>query len=159
MRVEIEEVRGRRERGILERLYPLYLHDLSSFTSHFRLDGEGRWRPDYLDDWMGREECSSLLIRADGTPAGFAFVAERPFPHMEPDAEHKVVEFFVARPFRRAGVGTEAARRVIGARPGAWQLDVIVANEGAHAFWRTIAPDAVEKPDHARGALVVRFIV
>ena len=159
MRVEIEEVRGRRERGILERLYPLYLHDLSSFTNHFRLDAEGRWRPDYLDDWMGREECSSLLILANGTPAGFVFVAERPFPHMEPDADNKIVEFFVARPFRRGGIGTAAARKVIGSRRGAWQLDVIVANAGARAFWRGIAPQAVERPDHARGALVLRFTV
>jgi predicted acetyltransferase len=95
-----------RDRRALERLY---LHDLSAYTDHYVPDDEGRWEPSYLADWLGRPECHSLLARVDGRAAGFALVAERPFPHMAADADLRMTEFFVANRFRRRGVGRALA--------------------------------------------------
>ncbi|MEJ7568553.1 MAG: hypothetical protein WKF41_09845 [Gaiellaceae bacterium] len=78
---------GERDLAALRRLYPLYLHDLSAFTEHYVLDAEAQWQPSYLEDWLGRTTSHSLLIRVDGRPAGFALVAERPFPHMPQDVD------------------------------------------------------------------------
>jgi predicted acetyltransferase len=140
--VEIVRASTEAELAALRRLYALYLHDLSEFTSHYELDDEARWRPDYLEDMLTWQECHCLLIRADGKPAGFALVSLQPFPHMPRDAEVRLAEFFVAQPYRRRGIGRAAALAVLARFPGAWVLEVVTGNEAALAFWRAVTGEA-----------------
>lgn len=120
----------------MERLYPLYLHDLSAFTDYYRLDAEGRWQPSHIDDWLSRDTSTSIVLRVGDVAAGFAWVAEQPFPYMDADRDYRLAEFFVAKPFRRGGHGTWFARDVISRFRGAWHLEVLLENEVALAFWR-----------------------
>jgi predicted acetyltransferase len=53
-----------------------------------------------------------------------------------------MAEFFVARPYRREGVGRAAALEVLGARPGLWEIAVARRNAPALTFWRAVAADA-----------------
>ena len=147
--MEARPPRDERERAALHRLYALYLHDLAEFGDHYRLDEEARWQPYYLDDMLGRDDCECLLIKAAELPVGFALVGRRPFPHMAPEADLILAEFFVARPYRGRGLGREAAQAVVAGRGGLWQLRVLPANEPALAFWRRVLPGAevVELPD------------
>ena len=144
------------ELAALRRLYVLYLHDISAYSSHYELDAEGRWQPDYLEDMLPRPECPHcLLIRAGGKPAGFALVTVKPFPHMAADADVRVAEFFVAQPYRRHGIGRAAALATLDSFAGAWVFEVLDGNDAALAFWREIVPDAHERPGH--GDTVFRF--
>lgn len=128
-----------RDLRALEHLYPLYLHDLSAFTDHYRLDEDGRWTPYYLDDWRARgPECSTLILRIDGAAAGFAWVSAPPFPYMPQDVDYRLCEFFVAKPFRRAGQGARFAQEILARFPGSWQLEVVLRNEPALLFWRRL---------------------
>jgi predicted acetyltransferase len=126
------------ERAALRNLYPLYLHDLSQWSTHYRLDEDGRWQPSYVDDFLSRPDCAAFLIREDGAAAGFAWVGGGDFPRKRPDRDWRLAEFFVAAPFRRRGIGRAAAARVLDAFVGAWQLEVIDGNEPALAFWRGV---------------------
>jgi predicted acetyltransferase len=135
---DVRPVAGDADLDALRRLYPLYLHDLSEFTEHYRLDEEGRWQPSYIDDWLGREGTHSLLVRQDRAAVGFALVGQPPFPYMPSDVDHRLAEFFVARPYRRAGVGRAAAEVVLAAFRGRWQLEVVPRNSAALAFWRRV---------------------
>ena len=126
------------ERDAVRRLYPLYLHDLSQWSTHYRLDGSGRWQPSYVDDFLSRKHCTAFLAREAGSAAGFAWVGGGDFPRKRPDRDWRLAEFFVAAPFRRRGLGAEAARRVLDAFDGTWQLEVIDGNEPALAFWRRV---------------------
>ncbi len=98
------------ELAALRRLYVLYLHDISAYSSHYELDAEARWQPDYLEDMLPRPECHCLLIRAGGKSAGFALVTVKPFPHMAADADVRD-----GRVLRRAALpaatGSDAPRR------------------------------------------------
>lgn len=136
--VEVTPADGERDLAALRRLYPLYLHDLSAFTEHYVLDEDARWQPSYLEDWLGRTTSHSLLIRVDGRPAGFALVAERPFPHMPQDVDFHLAEFFVAQPYRRRGVGRAAGLAALSGFKGSWNLSVIDRNVPALAFWRAV---------------------
>lgn len=127
-----------RDRRALERLYPLYLHDLSEFTDYYRLDAEGRWQPSHIDDWLSRDTSTSIVLRVGDVAAGFAWVAEQPFPYMDSDRDYRLAEFFVAKPFRRDGHGTRFAHDVISRFKGAWHLEVLLENEIALAFWRRV---------------------
>jgi predicted acetyltransferase len=136
--MEVVRVDDDRDRAALRNLYPLYLHDLSHWSTHYRLDEDGRWRPSYVDDFLSRPECAAFLIREDGAAAGFAWVGGGDFPRKRPDRDWRLAEFFVAAPFRRRGIGRAAAARILDAFAGAWQLEVIDGNEPALAFWREV---------------------
>ena len=136
--MELARVESDRERDAVRRLYPLYLHDLSQWSTHYRLDADGRWQPSYVDDFLARERCAAFLIRGDGAAAGFAWVGGGDFPRKRADRDWRLAEFFVAAPFRRRGLGRAAAAAVLDAFQGAWQLEVIDGNEPALAFWRSV---------------------
>jgi predicted acetyltransferase len=140
--VELARASSERELAALRRLYALYLHDLSEFTSHYELDEDARWQPDYLEDMLPRPECHCLLIRAAGKPAGFALVTAKPFPHMDGDADHRVAEFFVAQPYRRRGIGRAAALAVLRRFRGAWTIEEVAGNTAAVTFWRSVVAEA-----------------
>ena len=65
-RVALQPVVTAADRALIERLYPLYLHDLSPFTEYYDLDSAGRWVPDHLPTWLGSDRCSAFLVTADG---------------------------------------------------------------------------------------------
>ena len=153
--VQLIRVSSEAELAAMRRLYALYLHDLSAYSTHYELDGEARWRPDYLEDMLPRAECHCLLIRADGKPAGFALVTVKPFPYMAKDADVRLAEFFVAQPYRRRGIGRAAALEALAAFQGDWVFEVLDGNETALVFWRAIVPDAEERP--GQGDTVFRF--
>lgn len=140
--VELVRASTEAERDALRRLYALYLHDLSEFSSHYELDEEARWRPDYLEDMLTWDECHCLLVRAGGKPAGFALVSLQPFPHMPRDADARMAEFFVAQPYRRRGIGRAAALAALARFPGDWVLEVVTGNDPALAFWRAVTGEA-----------------
>jgi predicted acetyltransferase len=136
--VELVRAESESDRAALHRLYVLYLHDLSEFTGHYALDAEARWTPSYLDDMLARPMCHCLLVRSGGAAAGFALLAQQPFPYMPADADFHLAEFFVAKPYRRRGVGRVAAEATLRRFPGRWSLAVVDANAPAFAFWRGV---------------------
>ena len=136
--MQVERVTTDRARDTLRRLYPLYLHDLSQWSCHYRLDEDGRWQPSYVDDFLDRPGCAAYLLRADGAAAGFAWVGGGDFPRKRADRDWRLSELFVAAPFRRRGGGRAAAGQVLDAHAGAWQLEVVDGNEVALAFWRDV---------------------
>lgn len=139
MQVSLADARATpRGRAALRRLFPLYVHDLSPHTGFYRMDERGRWRPDLFRDWLRVPTIDPYLIHAGGSLAGFAVVGHKPFPHMSPDRNHKLCEFFVLGSYRRAGIGRAAAALVFDRHPGTWELTVLPTNTGAVAFWRSM---------------------
>jgi predicted acetyltransferase len=139
--VELTRAASAADRAALHRLYALYLHDLSEFTAHYALDADARWTPSYLDDMLSRPVCHCLLARSGGAAAGFALVATQPFPYMPADADVHLAEFFVAKPYRRRGLGRAMADATLRRFPGRWNLAVVDANAPAFAFWRKIVSE------------------
>ena len=58
-----------------------------------------------------------------------------------------MAEFFVARHYRREGVGRLAALQAIRPRPGRWEIAVARRNTGALAFWREVARSVSQQAD------------
>jgi predicted acetyltransferase len=153
-KVELERA-GPERRDALANLFQLYTHD---FSEHWagRPDGDlgedGRFEPyPYLDSYWTEPAREPLLIRADGKIAGFALI--NTFAHSGLPLDFSMAEFFVARKYRRAGVGLAAAGEIIRARPGQWEIAVVRRNTSAQPFWRrvaaVVAAGAVEELDQA----------
>ena len=50
---------------------------------------------------------------------------------------YDMTEFFIARRYRKRGLGTTVAKRIWQRFPGAWEIRVIESNQPARAFWRS----------------------
>jgi predicted acetyltransferase len=122
-------------RPVIERLWQLYLHDLSEFRDTMP-DEHGLFKagrlPAYLVD---DDDHGAYLIDAEGTVAGFVLL--RGLVH-EP---RTIGEFFVLRAKRRHCVGHDAAVTALREHPGTWEIAFQEENPGAARFWRRVATD------------------
>jgi predicted acetyltransferase len=141
------------QRGLLENLFQLYVHDFSEFWAG-REDGEldetGRFGPyGPLDSYWRDADRIALILRWQGRPAGFALINR--FTHLPGAVDRAMAEFFVVRKHRRTGLGARAARTLFSRYPGLWEVAVARRNTGAAAFWRAAIsghPDSREIETH-----------
>jgi predicted acetyltransferase len=161
------EAAGAERAGTLSNLFQLYVHDFTDFWTERRveLQEDGRFPPyPPLQTYWTEPDREALLIRADGKLAGFVLLNRH--GHSGLATDFSVGEFFVARHYRRSGVGRAAALAVLCARPGRWEIAVARRNTGAQAFWRGVADEAAAGPvealdqdDDRWDGLVLRFDV
>ena len=131
------------QRGVLENLMQLYVHDFSEFWAGLDrgyLSSDGRFDPYPLDAYWQEAGRVPLLLRADDHLAGFALLNTH--THSGDPCDRNMAEFFVARKYRRSGFGTLAAQQIFAAYPGQWELAVARRNLAALAFWRHAAATA-----------------
>jgi len=163
--VELERAGGDK-RATVENLFQFYVHDFADFWTERRaeLEEDGRFGfyPPLAAYWSepGGEP---FLIRADGRIAGFVLINRH--SHSGQPTDFNMGEFFVARHYRREGVGREAALAAIQARPGRWEIAVARRNTGAQAFWRQIAAtvaaeiDELDRDDDRWNGTILRLRV
>ena len=164
-RVELERA-GPERRETLANLFQLYTHDFSEQWAGEPvgdLGEDGRFAAyPFLDSYWTEADREPMLIRADGQLAGFALV--NAFAHSGLPIDFSMAEFFVARKYRRAGVGSAAAGEIIRARPGQWEIAVARRNLAAQPFWRRVAAavatdgiDELDTADQRWNGLILRF--
>ena len=134
------------DKAVLRNLLELYRYDFSEFTGD-DVDEHGLYGYPYLDHYWTEEDGHPFLIRADGRIAGFAFVRS--------GARHDLAEFFIMRKYRRAGIGTVAARAVFERFPGRWQVRQMPTNTAATIFWRRAIPVAFDEHRGEEGTIQV----
>jgi predicted acetyltransferase len=163
-KVELEPA-GPERRETLANLFQLYTHDFCDYwigQPHGELGEDGRFEPYPLDSYWAEPDREALLIRADGKLAGFALV--NTFAHSGLPTDYSMAEFFIARKYRRAGVGQAAAVDIVRARPGQWDIAVTRRNEPAKPFWRWVAAacavdevQELDRDDDLWNGLILRF--
>lgn len=136
---------GREEEPVIGRLLQLYLHDFSAFASpgqpYGDVEANGLFDYPALERYWMASDREPLLFRAAGRLAGFALI-NAAAPSGEA-VDHAMAEFFILRKYRRSGLGARAARTILRARPGVWEIGVAAYNAPAIAFWRA-ALDGLE---------------
>jgi len=164
MNVTLESAAERRE--TVENLFQLYVHDFADFwvTRQIELGEDGRFPPypPLAAYWSGEAGAEPWLIRADGELAGFALIDRH--SHSRQPVDFNMGEFFVARLYRREGVGHIAALQAIGARRGQWEIAVARRNLPAQPFWRGVAAraatgpvDEIDQDDDLWNGMILRF--
>jgi predicted acetyltransferase len=137
----------------LANMFELYAHDFSEFID-IKLGADGRFGCEGLSSYWKEPGRHAFVVRADGHLAGFAFVHRGSDINGDTDV-WDMAEFFVARGFRRLGVGTRAAREVWKRFPGRWEVRVIDTNRKAKEFWRSaiseFVGETVEPTPFSRG--------
>lgn len=147
----------------LRAMYEHYVGELVSFGAAYTKDADGVWQPDYFPYWSAPEDfAETLLLRAGEGVAGFAFVGRRPFPYMSAEVDLRVVEFYVVPAYRGCGIAGRAALQLLTARPGSWELSVLIGNDRALKFWRRVVRmEGIHAPqEHVQGLeVLLRFTV
>ena len=125
------------ERPTLRNLMQLYVHDFSEFwagTPDGDLQPDGRFGDYDLGPYWSEPYHFPLLVRASGQLVGFALVDDE--GHSGLPTDWNVAEFFIARKYRRSGVGTAAAHALFDRYSGRWEAAVARKNTRALPFWR-----------------------
>jgi predicted acetyltransferase len=125
------------ERLALENLMQLYIHD---FSEHWAgrdegdLDADGRFADYPLDAYWSEPTHIPLLLHVDDKLAGFALLNN--VPHAGRPIDRNMAEFFIARKYRRSGIGSLLAHQIFNRYPGRWEVAIARRNAAALAFWR-----------------------
>lgn len=140
MGVTVRDARSPPDRRWIESVYREYLDDLSlTQTGIFPILGEvGHSGADQLLRWFADSTALPLTILKDAVPAGFAIVARATGAIARTGIDYRMAEFFIARPFRRLGVGRTAVPLVLDRFAGRWQIMEYSRNKGAVSFWRRV---------------------
>jgi predicted acetyltransferase len=157
--VSVRDSRNTREdRRWIESVYRDYLNDLApETTGMFPALGEiGHRVPDQLVRWYADPSAQIMTILYGDQRAGFAMVNQR-LRHAagagvataglgaasvdvppRPTPEYSMAEFFIARQWRRRGIGAQAVRLLLDRFTGQWLITEHLLNAAAVKFWRRV---------------------
>lgn len=135
---------------VVQNLFVAFFYDLSAYDPNLVINEYGlpTWAPSGLPgprtiaecaphNWWIRDRCQAYLIHANNHVAGYAMVlADK--QHLPGDVDFELLDFYIAPPFRRQGVGRQAARLVFDAHRGRWQVFELAKNAPALAFWHRL---------------------
>jgi predicted acetyltransferase len=134
---------ARDDRRWIESVYRDYLADLApEATGVFPALGEvGHREPDQISRWFADRQAQVLTILYGDAPVGFAMVrrlSQRAGEKASDPAEFFMAEFFIARAWRRRGIGAQAVRLLFDRFAGQWLITEPERNGGAVTFWRGV---------------------
>jgi predicted acetyltransferase len=153
MQVSLRDSRtARNDRRWIEGVYRDYLNDLApSSTGIFPALGEvGHREPDLLMRWYADRSAQVVTILYGEQPVGFAMVRGRSRAGTSAATgasagtsaaapmEFSMAEFFIARSWRRRGIGSEAVRLLFDRFDGEWLISEHAQNPAAVNFWRRV---------------------
>jgi predicted acetyltransferase len=122
-----------KQQSIVANLLQLYAHDFSEFHD-LELGADGRFEYKPLPLYWSDPTRHPFLVKVDCQLAGFVLVKR------EEKGVWDVAEFFIARAYRRQGIGMKVAHEVWKRFPGLWQVRVMQLNGAGVNFWhRAIA--------------------
>jgi len=141
MSISVRDLRrSRTDRLWLESVYGDYLDDLAPLgTGVFpTLPEFGHRAHDQLTSWYADSSAHLLTILKDDAPVGFAVVRTGHVIAGRGAVDFSMAEFFIARAWRRRGIGHEAVRLICDRFAGRWHIMEYLRNPQAVAFWRRV---------------------
>lgn len=124
------------EKETLNNLLEKYNYEFSQYDK-IPFGADGLFHYLHLDAYWTETDRAAYFIMAEGALAGFVLINAH--PECDRPLEHAVAEFFVAYPYRRAGVGSETMRQIFQRHRGVWHIKYHPANTVSVAFWNGIA--------------------
>ena len=121
----------RSEWPVVENLLQFYNYELSAWYP-IALGADGRYAIAPKAEYLGRPGTQAWLILVDDELAGLAVVDDE---LVDTRRDLNLGYFFVARRFRRRGVGSAAFGGLLARYPGQWELYYLARNRAAAVFW------------------------
>jgi predicted acetyltransferase len=132
---------SKKDRQWIQEIYGEYLDALSDLnTGLFSVLGaDNPHEHEIFANWFSNDHSHPLVVLKGTDPVGFALVTRPRIPEAGQTAVNfHLSEFFIRKPFRRAGVGRDAATLIFDRFAGEWEIVEYLRNPGAVAFWRRV---------------------
>lgn len=141
---------GINDKGLLDNLMQLYLHDLSEYIP-IEVGPTGKYEQNLSSQYVSSFDKSAYIIHAEYHIIGFALV--------EPQGENlKVNDLFVLNMWRGKGVGSIVVENLLQkGKPLVCQFNS--KNELAKFFWNNIGKNPVHKIDMSESGGAVKLKV
>lgn len=118
-----------------------YVYDMSEYMGKdagWEIPNNGLFEcMDFKKYWEDKN-AFPFLIRYGDELAGFAIVDKK---GSDTSIDFNMAQFFVARKFKKQGLGRYVAHQCFKKFTGVWEIMVMPGNEGAYRFWRAIIKD------------------
>jgi predicted acetyltransferase len=124
------------EREILANLLEKYDYEFSQWDKR-DVNALGLYGYKYLDCYWIEDNRWAYFILVDNQLAGLILVNDFTEAQDRP-TDFTVAEFFIMYKYRRAGIGSYAARTVFEMHRGRWQLKYHPHNEASVTFWNKV---------------------
>ena len=142
MLVSIRDVkRSKKDRQWIQSVYGEYIESLADLnTGLFSVLGTGNPHGEEIfAHWFANDLAHPLLILKESDSVGFALVTrQRTSLGGDRPADFRMSEFFVRQPFRRTGIGRNAATLMFDRFAGNWEIVEYARHPGSVAFWRRV---------------------
>ncbi len=128
------------DRPLLLDMFERYYEDFAELTGS-KPGYDGKFVPkDFMAGWWRSRvgEFFPYLLRIEGQWAGFAFVEVGSYAAPTRNKHWLMEDFYVARAYRRRGIGRWFAAELFGRHDGVWEIGQIPQNTRASAFWREV---------------------
>lgn len=130
MRIQVVKATSE-DKQLIRNFMQFYMYDFTEFM-HLAIQPDGLFQSyPQLDDYWVDSDRFPYLIKDESVPVGFVFVRWT-------GNFFSIAEFFILRQYRRAGVGSSAAREVFKKHKGPWQVFQIERNKPAQQFWQKV---------------------
>jgi len=140
------------DRGWIQSVYRDYLLDLAPAATGLypMLPDIAQREPDQWTSFFADSAARALTLCYDEQPVGFAKISVHAAPAGSPArraspaaatagaGDYSMAEFFVARSWRRRGIGAQAVRLILDRFEGQWLITEHLRNEAAVKFWRQV---------------------
>lgn len=126
------QVAALEDKETLRNLLQFYIYDFSEYMDlHFKENG--RYDDYPIDEYWTTEPNYPYLIKKDGKYIGFVLVKLK---NRGNDVYFSIAEFFIAKKYRRAGLGKMVAKDIFDLHKGQWEVYQIDNNKPAQLFWK-----------------------
>jgi len=142
MKVNLKKA-GMSDKPTLGNLLQFYMYDFSEFLA-LDFGDRGLYNEYILDDYFINPEKSAFVVLVDDRVAGFVLVSGDTILTRNQGGKC-IKEFFVARRYRRKGVGRIVAGLTWDLYPGKWEMKVELRNQPAQKFWEAAIRDYPNK--------------
>lgn len=120
------------DKQILSNLLQFYIYDFSEFME-LEFEGSGKYGDYPIDEYWSTDPNYPYLIILNGKIAGFVLVKLK---NRDDDVYFSIAEFFIAKKYRRMGLGKLIAIDIFDRHKGQWEVYQIDSNKPAQFFWK-----------------------
>ena len=123
------------EKERLHNINQKYLYEMTAFYPDV-MDENGNLHYGYFEQYFVDPKRKAFFLYHGDTMVGFAMV--HPYSVIDGDPDHTMAEFTIFPSYRRQGFAADAAKNILNAYPGRWEIKYNEKNLAAKALWTAI---------------------
>jgi predicted acetyltransferase len=140
--VSIRDCRhSKKDRQWIQNVYSEYIESLADLNTGFYsvIGADSPHEDEIFANWFANDHSHPLLISKGPDAVGFALVTRPRIPAAgEKAVNYHMSEFFIRKPYRRVGIGRDAATLIFDRFAGDWEIVEYQRNPVAVAFWHRV---------------------